>query len=130
MIAVIGIRGRSLICLCSPHFGHARSKSVGFSVDGSGHVVDGGVSMDAGRTGHGRSASSMRRCSMRTPEGMPVIDAFCAAVAAGGYGDYEALRDALGATGGRAGVRHAKPRRISAPAPDDPDEPALFEVAS
>lgn len=46
--------------------------------------------------------------SMVTPEGVPVLDAFALAVAEGGYGEYEALRRALGAMGGRAGVRGAK----------------------
>jgi DNA (cytosine-5)-methyltransferase 1 len=52
--------------------------------------------------------------SMVTPEGIPVIDAFCLAVADGGYGEYDALRKAMGAAGpsSRAGTRKArKPRR-------------------
>lgn len=46
--------------------------------------------------------------SMVTPEGVPVLDAFCLAVAEGGYGEYEALRRALGVTGGKAATRSAK----------------------
>lgn len=71
--------------------------------------------------------------SMVTPEGMPVIDAFCLAVAEGGYGEYEALRKALGATdGARAGVRGAKTvrRRKTPPPPAEPAhvEQALFDL--
>lgn len=46
--------------------------------------------------------------SMVTAEGVPVLDAFCHAVSDGGYGEYEALRRALGTTGGRAGVKGSK----------------------
>lgn len=46
--------------------------------------------------------------SMVTPEGVPVLDAFCLAVSEGGYGEYEALRRALGITGGKAATRGGK----------------------
>lgn len=46
--------------------------------------------------------------SMVTPEGVPVLDAFALAVAEGGYGEYEALRRALGITGAKAATRSAK----------------------
>lgn len=46
--------------------------------------------------------------SMVTPEGVPVLDAFALAVSDGGYGEYDSLRRALGAMGGRAGVRGSK----------------------
>lgn len=47
--------------------------------------------------------------SMRTPEGMPVLDALAAYMSGRGYSDYEALRRALGgAPNARAGVRNAK----------------------
>lgn len=66
--------------------------------------------------------------TMRTPEGMPVIDALCAALAGGGYGDYEALRNALAAApGAKAGVRDAKARAKDTEPTDSP-EPTLFEV--
>ncbi|MEV0732422.1 DNA cytosine methyltransferase [Polymorphospora sp. NPDC050346] len=69
--------------------------------------------------------------SMRTPEGIPVVDAFCHAVAGGGYGEYEALRKALGAAGpqARAGLRHsatpAKPTRKRKP---EPSGDTLFDL--
>ncbi|OHV03707.1 DNA cytosine methyltransferase [Mycobacterium talmoniae] len=70
--------------------------------------------------------------TMRTPEGIPVIDALCAALSGGGYGDYEALRNALaGAPQAKAGVRDAKAMKKHVD--DDPpavDEPTLFEVTS
>lgn len=46
--------------------------------------------------------------SMVTPEGVPVLDAFVLAVSEGGYGEYDSLRRALSAMGGRAGVRGSK----------------------
>lgn len=46
--------------------------------------------------------------SMVTPEGVPVLDAFCLAVSEGGYGQYEALRRALSTTGGKAAVKGAR----------------------
>lgn len=56
--------------------------------------------------------------SMTTPEGLPVIDAFCMAVEAGGYGDYDALRrslmshpDARAATGSKGGKDVPRPRK-------------------
>jgi DNA (cytosine-5)-methyltransferase 1 len=49
--------------------------------------------------------------TMVTPEGVPVLDAFALAVSDGGYGEYAALRRALQAMGGRAGVRGAKNAR-------------------
>ncbi|WP_048890677.1 DNA cytosine methyltransferase [Mycobacterium heckeshornense] len=63
---------------------------------------------------------------MTTPEGIPVMDAICYACASGGYGDYEALRKALGVTGARAGFRSARSSCNSSPAVDR--EPTLFEV--
>lgn len=63
--------------------------------------------------------------SMVTPEGIPVIDAFCKAVDDGGYGEYEALRAALGAAGtnARAGLRggKSKPKRTKRGATPDED---------
>ncbi|MCC9182595.1 DNA cytosine methyltransferase [Mycolicibacterium mageritense] len=68
--------------------------------------------------------------TMRTPEGMPVLDAFSAAVAGGGYSDYEALRTALaGADGARAAVRGAKSiKRKADDSADDDAQDALFDV--
>ncbi|MCG5431211.1 DNA cytosine methyltransferase [Mycobacterium sp. MYCO198283] len=67
---------------------------------------------------------------MRTPEGIPVVDALALAMSRGGYGEYEPLRRALGATDtARAGMRDAvkKPSAAAADAAVD-DELALFEV--
>lgn len=68
--------------------------------------------------------------SMRTPEGIPVIDALCHAVSSGGYGDYEALRRALNATGARAAVRAAAQKPSSAAEADFAEDLALFEVST
>ena len=44
--------------------------------------------------------------TMQTPEGLPVIDAFCAAVAEGGYASYDSLRKSmLGKGAARAAMR-------------------------
>jgi len=37
---------------------------------------------------------------MTTPEGIPVMDAFCKILSDGNYGDYEALRKVLSSTAG------------------------------
>ena len=67
--------------------------------------------------------------SMTTPEGIPVLDAFCMAVQDGGYGEYDALRKALGVAEGaaRAGIRQSrkaekkrKARRAAEPEPAAP----------
>jgi DNA (cytosine-5)-methyltransferase 1 len=60
--------------------------------------------------------------SMVTPEGIPVIDAFALACADAGYGEYDALRRALGATRGsaRAGTRKSRRPRKGKPVVDDP----------
>lgn len=69
--------------------------------------------------------------NMRTPEGMPVIDALCAALAGGGYGEYEALRRALGATGARAAVRGRKrPDKAERTPAVEQEQDGLFEVAA
>lgn len=58
---------------------------------------------------------------MRTPEGMPVLDAVAASLTAGGYGEYDALRRALSTSpGARAGVRTA--RTVQRTRPDEPDD--------
>ncbi|MEV4212604.1 DNA cytosine methyltransferase [Micromonospora sp. NPDC049662] len=68
--------------------------------------------------------------SMSTPEGIPVIDAFCQAVAGGGYGDYEALRRALGAAGpqARAGLRKAAQPTKKRKTTPEPDGDTLFDL--
>lgn len=48
--------------------------------------------------------------SMVTPEGIPVLDAFCLAVSEGGYGDYDALRKSIAGTEAKVGVRNPRPR--------------------
>lgn len=68
--------------------------------------------------------------SMLTPEGVPVIDAFCRIVADGGFSEYGALRKGLAAQAGTAaGLRRDKPapkRSRKQPTPDP--EPAAMEV--
>ncbi len=70
---------------------------------------------------------------MRTPEGMPVLDAIAAYMSGRGYSDYEALRQALGAApNARAGVRDAmsskRPKKTDDREPVDDGQDALFEV--
>lgn len=71
---------------------------------------------------------------MKTPEGIPVIDAFCSVLAEGGYGEYQALRKSMEMMpDARAGVRKAgtfgpkKKKSEPEPAGDD-DELALFDL--
>ncbi|SIM96444.1 DNA cytosine methyltransferase [Mycobacteroides abscessus] len=71
--------------------------------------------------------------NMRTPEGMPVLDALAAYMAGRGYSDYEALRQALGgAPNARAGVRDSMSGKRTKKAEDrepvDDGQDALFEV--
>lgn len=74
--------------------------------------------------------------TMRTPEGMLVLDALAAYMSGRGYSDYEALRKALGAApNARAGVREAKARAnkrqtAKAEIPKREGQDALFEIAS
>lgn len=54
--------------------------------------------------------------NMVTPEGLPVLDAFCLALEDGSYGEYDALRKAMGSlpdarAGGRKARKPAKNRR-------------------
>lgn len=66
--------------------------------------------------------------NMVTPEGIPVLDAFCLAVSEGGYGDYDALRKSLAARpDARVGVREHKSKKPvkKAPAADEVDAEQL-----
>lgn len=70
---------------------------------------------------------------MRTPEGMPVLDALAAYMSGRGYSDYEALRQALGgALNARAGVRDSmsgkRTKKTDDREPVDDGQDALFEV--
>lgn len=68
--------------------------------------------------------------TMVTPEGIPVLDAFCLAVSEGGYGEYDALRKSLRGTDARAGVReHKSSKKKRAEEPDD-EQLDLFGGAS
>ena len=71
--------------------------------------------------------------NMRTPEGMPVLDALAAYMSGRGYSDYEALRQALGgAPNARAGVRDSmsgkRIKKAEDREPVDDGQDALFEV--
>ncbi|MDO3168233.1 DNA cytosine methyltransferase [Mycobacteroides abscessus subsp. abscessus] len=71
--------------------------------------------------------------NMRTPEGMPVLDALAAYMSGRGYSDYEALRQALGgAPNARAGVRDSmsgkRTKKNEDREPVDDGQDALFEV--
>lgn len=70
---------------------------------------------------------------MLTPEGIPVIDAFCLAVAEGGYGEYDALRKAMASAGevARMATRKTvkaskKSKRAEATKPDEDGQLDLF----
>jgi DNA (cytosine-5)-methyltransferase 1 len=69
--------------------------------------------------------------SMITPEGIPVMDAFCKILADGEYGDYEALKKALAANAQAWGVlrhqgmKHGKQREAPGASPEDSDEAPL-----
>jgi DNA (cytosine-5)-methyltransferase 1 len=74
--------------------------------------------------------------SMLTPEGVPVIDAFCRVVADGGFSEYNALKATLGAQAGTAGaLRRDKPtprrkarKRAAARRPAEPLQLSLDEL--
>jgi len=75
--------------------------------------------------------------TMRTPEGIPVLDALAMALDDGGYGQYEALRRALGATAAHAVSRRAvaktsgkrgEPPAVGAAQPTLFDDPTGLEL--
>lgn len=70
--------------------------------------------------------------SMVTPEGIPVVDAFCQMLADGSYGEYDSLRKSmLSMSDARAGIRDhttvSKPGRKGKASPVKPDPGADME---
>jgi len=68
--------------------------------------------------------------TMVTPEGIPVVDAFCKILSEGGFGGYEALKKTLLATSG-AGValKTGTRSRLVNEDPGDKEQLSLFEMA-
>lgn len=67
--------------------------------------------------------------SMLTPEGVPVVDAFCRVMADGGFSAYDALRKGLAAQAGNAGGlrRDEKPPKRKARTPAQPAMEPLWD---
>lgn len=67
--------------------------------------------------------------NMKTPAGIPVVDAFCNVLAEGGYGEYEALRKSMESMpDARAGVRGAGTFGPKKKPPKEDADDALFEL--